>query len=127
MDKLGGVSTIDLHLHGDAKRGLFSPDTAWQRPASGRPPVPLLFILAIDPLNCLLQVATDRGLLSPLNGWTARFRVSMYTDDTIIFLKLSIDDVNNLTELLSNFGLVTDCKQTYKRRQSLRSAVMRST
>jgi hypothetical protein len=70
-------------------------------------PSPLLFILAIDPLNHLLQVATDRGLLSPLNSWTTRFRVSMYADDAVIFIKPSVDDVNNLTELLSNFGLVT--------------------
>jgi hypothetical protein len=35
---------------------------------------PLLFILAIDPLNELLQIATDKGLLSPLNGRTAKYR-----------------------------------------------------
>jgi hypothetical protein len=60
---------------------------------------PLLSILATDPLNRLLRVAMDRGLLSPLNGRTTRFRISMYADDAVIFLKPSIDDVNNLVQL----------------------------
>jgi hypothetical protein len=34
----------------------------------GDPLSPLLFILAIDPLQRLLQIATDRGLQSKLNG-----------------------------------------------------------
>jgi hypothetical protein len=31
----------------------------------------------------------------------------MYADVAVIFIKLSVDNVNNPTELLSNFGLVT--------------------
>jgi hypothetical protein len=54
---------------------------------------PLLFILAIDPLNRLWQIATDRGLLSPLNGRTARFRISIYADDVVVFLRPTTNDV----------------------------------
>jgi mannosylglycoprotein endo-beta-mannosidase len=72
----------------------------------GDPLSPLLFILSIDPLNRLLQKATDRGLLSKLNGRAVRFRTSMYADDTIIFLKPMVKDVSNLKLLLENFGLV---------------------
>jgi hypothetical protein len=68
---------------------------------------PLLFILAIDPLTRLLQTATDRGLLSKLNGRAARFRTSMYADDAVIFLKPTIKDVSNLKLLLECFGSVT--------------------
>jgi hypothetical protein len=73
----------------------------------GDPFSPLLFILAIDPLNRLLQIATDRGLLSPLNGRTARFRISMYADDAVIFLRSTTNNINNLRDILVNFGLVT--------------------
>jgi hypothetical protein len=73
----------------------------------GDPLSPLLFILAIDLLNQLLQLATDRGLLSPLYGSTARFRLSMYADDAVIFIRPTKDDVNNLRDLLANFRVVT--------------------
>jgi hypothetical protein len=67
----------------------------------------MLFILAIDPLHRLLQIATERGLLTKLNGRAARFRASMHADDAVIFLKPSLPDVNNLKSILLNFGTVT--------------------
>lgn len=53
----------------------------------GDPLSPLLFIMAIDPLHQLLENATDRGLLSPLNGRSARLQTSLYADDAAIFMK----------------------------------------
>jgi hypothetical protein len=73
----------------------------------GDPLSPLLFILTIEPLNQLLQVATDRALLTKLNGRAARFHVSMYADDAVVFLKPSARDATNLREILLNFGRVT--------------------
>jgi hypothetical protein len=73
----------------------------------GDPLSPLLFILTIEPLNQLLQVATDRALLTKLNGRAARFHVSMYADDAVVFLKPSVRDTTNLREILLNFGRVT--------------------
>lgn len=73
----------------------------------GDPLSPLLFILAIDPLHRLFEVATERGLLSKLNGRSARLRVSMYADDAAIFLKPTPQDVNNMKELLIKFGETT--------------------
>ena len=73
----------------------------------GDPLSPLLFILAIDPLHWLLQVATERGLLSKLNFRAARFRASMYAAAAVIFLKPTPTDAANIKELLLNFGEVT--------------------
>jgi mannosylglycoprotein endo-beta-mannosidase len=67
-------SPLELIQHG---RGL----------RQGDPLSPLLFVLAIDPLHRLLQVATERGLLSKLKGRAASSRVSMYADDAVLFLK----------------------------------------
>jgi hypothetical protein len=107
MDRLDHDSLIFLHFKGDAKRGTATSHTTRQRPHARRPATPLLFILAIDPLNRLLQLATDRGLLSPLYDRTARFKLSMYADDAVIFIRPTKDDVNNLRDLLANFGSVT--------------------
>jgi hypothetical protein len=73
----------------------------------GDPLSPLLFILAINPLHQLLQTTTDQGLLSKLNGRAARFRVSMYVVDAVIFLKPTVSDTRNLKAILLNFGRVT--------------------
>jgi mannosylglycoprotein endo-beta-mannosidase len=73
----------------------------------GDPLSPLLFILAIDPLHRILQVATEKGLLNKLNGRVARFRVSMYADDAVLFLKPTSQDADNLKRILSHFGKVT--------------------
>jgi hypothetical protein len=47
------------------------------------------------------------GLLTKLNGLATKFRVSMYDDDVVIFLKPTIAGVRNLRDLLINFGAVT--------------------
>nr|ABA99967.1 retrotransposon protein, putative, LINE subclass [Oryza sativa Japonica Group] len=65
---------------------------------------PLLFILAIDPLHHLLERAMELGHLSPLRGRAPRFRTSLYADDAAIFVNPSVQDMTNLTGILSDFG-----------------------
>jgi exonuclease III len=50
----------------------------------GDPLSPMLFILAMDPLQRLLDLATEHGVLSPLPPAAARWRISMYADDAAI-------------------------------------------
>ena len=59
----------------------------------GDPLSPMLFILAMDPLQRLLDRATDHGILTPLRITaaplpitTAKWRTSMYADDAAIFI-----------------------------------------
>lgn len=54
----------------------------------GEPLSLMLFILSIEPLQRLLHLATQRGVLSPLPSLAAKLQTSLYTNDTAIFLNL---------------------------------------
>lgn len=66
-----------------------------------------LFILAIDSLQRILEVATSNGTLSPLRGRNARLRLSLYADDAIIFINPIQSEVQALFAILENFGEAT--------------------
>lgn len=70
----------------------------------GDPLSPLLFILAIDPLQCLLHLAIEAGILSKISRDRTRLRVSMYADAAVIFLKPVKEEVLALKHLLHLFG-----------------------
>jgi hypothetical protein len=57
--KLDHCPANNVHLSGNAKWHLPRPNFTRQRTKVGGPVSPLLFILAIDPLHRLLQLATD--------------------------------------------------------------------
>ncbi|WVZ55767.1 hypothetical protein U9M48_006389 [Paspalum notatum var. saurae] len=78
----------------------------------GDPLSPLLFVLSIDPLQKLLDLATSLGYLAKLRGRAATLRVSMYADDAAIFLKPTKRDTTTLTSLLVNFGDASGLKTT---------------
>ncbi|WVZ86569.1 hypothetical protein U9M48_033328, partial [Paspalum notatum var. saurae] len=74
----------------------------------GDPLSPLLFVLAIDPLQCLLHMATEAGILSRVTKARMRLRTSMYADDAIIFIKPEKRELESLAALLHLFGEATD-------------------
>jgi hypothetical protein len=47
---------------------------------------PMLFILAMEPLQRMLAVATEEGLLSRIDSRSAKARMSMFADDVGLFL-----------------------------------------
>lgn len=73
----------------------------------GDPLSPYLFIIAIDTLQRVLELATQDGALSPLRGRNANLRLSLYADDAVIFLNPIQSDVQALFSILENFGEVT--------------------
>ena len=81
----------------------------------GDPLSPLLFVIAIEPLRALLHLATEKGLISKLRGRSLNIRVSMYADDTAIFVNPIKEDIGALTELLNKFGEASGLKTNFKK------------
>jgi len=70
----------------------------------GDPLSPMLFILAMEPLQLMLNKATEQGLLTPICNRNAKIRVSMYADDAAIFLNPISDEVQVVHNILAAFG-----------------------
>jgi hypothetical protein len=70
----------------------------------------MLFILAMDPLQRMLEKATQVGLLTPIGAEPIKFRTSLYADDAALFIRPTISDVTNVTQVLLAFGDATDLK-----------------
>lgn len=73
----------------------------------GDPLSPLLFVLAIDPLSQVLDLATSLGLLHKIRRRGAVPRTSLYADDAALFVAPYKEDIQNLLAILHNFGEVT--------------------
>ena len=80
----------------------------------GDPLSPMLFILAMEPLQRLFDLATRDGALSPITGAlspitnrSAKLRLSLYADDAAIFLNPAKEDVQETLHILTTFGAVS--------------------
>ena len=70
----------------------------------GDPLSPMLFILAMEPLQRLLDLSTQEEVLSPINNRAATLRTSLYADDAAIFLNPIKEEVCVVAYILENFG-----------------------
>jgi hypothetical protein len=61
----------------------------------------------MDPLQRLLDMATQHNILATLALAMARWRTSMYTDDAVIFTNLLKEDLEATTTILHEFGTVS--------------------
>jgi hypothetical protein len=61
----------------------------------------------MDPLQKMLDLATQEGLLTPIGTNSMKMRTSLYADDAILFLRPLALDVSNLQYLLDQFGHAT--------------------
>jgi hypothetical protein len=60
----------------------------------GDPLSPMLFILAMDPLQQMLDMTTRQGLLNPIGADPIKFRTSLYADDAMLFVRpIASDDI----------------------------------
>jgi hypothetical protein len=75
----------------------------------------MLFILAMDPLQRLLDITTQEGLLHPIGANSVKLRTNMYADDVVLFIRPIPADVANLQQLLHHFGTATSlCTNIHK-------------
>lgn len=82
----------------------------------GDPLSPLLFVLAADFLQTLLNHATESGRLSlPINIHDQDFPILQYADDTLIFMKACPQQLQHLQDILSSFGEASGLKVNFSK------------
>ncbi|AQK53266.1 uncharacterized protein [Zea mays] len=73
----------------------------------GDPLSPMLFVLVMDILNSLFNLAENRGLLHNLVGANIRNRLSIYADDVVLFVQPFEEDFQCVKTILDCFGSAT--------------------
>jgi len=82
----------------------------------GDPLSPLLFVLAADFLQTLLNHAVSSGTLSlPIPITDHEFPILQYADDTLIFIKACPIELAHLKDILSSFAESSDLKVNYSK------------
>jgi hypothetical protein len=70
----------------------------------GDPLSPMLFILVMNPLHRLIELAASRGLLHPILPRAVTLRCSLYADDAALFANPDRTELHHITEVLNLFG-----------------------
>jgi hypothetical protein len=74
----------------------------------------MLFILAMEPLQCMFEQATAQEVLSPLNLRVARLRASFYAD-AALFVNPLKNDIMVVQQTLKLFGDVLGSRTSLKK------------
>jgi hypothetical protein len=70
----------------------------------GDPLSPMLFLLAMDPLHRLFKKAQDLGLLEKVSSACDNFRMALYADGVVVFIKTEEKDLMVTTSILNIFA-----------------------
>jgi hypothetical protein len=70
----------------------------------GDPLLPMLFLLAMEPLHKLISKAQEMNLLNRLSRECDSFRMPLYVDDVALFISTSERDFRVATEILEIFA-----------------------
>jgi hypothetical protein len=70
----------------------------------------LLFIIAIDPLQRIIEKAAHQGILRPVLPKAAKLRCSLYADDAALFANPTTTELSNLQKILQFFGYCSGLK-----------------
>ncbi|XP_073355220.1 uncharacterized protein [Aegilops tauschii subsp. strangulata] len=80
---------------------------------------PFLFILAMEPLQRLLDLAVRDGLLSKLKGRIPSLRTSLYADDVALFLNPVRQEVQAIRQILQAFGQATGLQVNFSKSKAI--------
>ena len=112
MTTLLATSTSSVLLNG--ARGKWFKHRIGLR--QGDPLCPMLFILAMEPLQLMLNKATEEGKLTPICNRKAKFRISLFANDAAIFLNPITAEVEVVKNILNSFasvsGLITNTNKS---------------
>jgi len=98
-----GKATLTVLLNG-ARGKWFKHKTGLRQ---GDPLSPMLFILAMEPLQLMLNKATEQGLLTPICNRNAKLRIGMFADAAAIFVNPITEEVEVVKNILDAFGVVS--------------------
>jgi hypothetical protein len=73
----------------------------------GDPISSMLFILAMNPLQRILHLTVEKGILHNVSPRSKGIKASLYVDDVAIFVKPTKQDISALKEILEMFGQST--------------------
>jgi hypothetical protein len=68
---------------------------------------PFLFDLAMEPMHCMLKLATEAGILTKLRGKKCTFKAPLYADDIALILNPSEHDIAGISAILAGYGRAT--------------------
>jgi hypothetical protein len=104
MVQLVRTDAFILFFLGAVEWGARDVDQAYVGTLQEDPLSPYLFIIAIDTLQYIFHKATQEGLLSPLRDRVAWLRLSLYADDTVLFINPNKADMDMTMEIMQGFG-----------------------
>jgi hypothetical protein len=70
----------------------------------GDPLSPMLFILALEPLQHLLALEEKVSNLSPIHTSMTKIRISLYADDAAVFVNPVKEEIDVIKEVFQAFG-----------------------
>jgi hypothetical protein len=79
----------------------------------------MLFIIAMDPLQRLLHLAVEKGVLNQISPTAKGIKASLYVNDATIFVRPTKQDASTLKEILKVFGLASGLYTDLKKNGSV--------
>lgn len=108
-------SSTSIMVNGVLGRTIYN----YQGLRQGAPLSPMLFILCMEPLQRLFDLAANRGLLSPLARSSLKQRVSMFANDVMVLLKPVDIELRTCTRVLEMYGEASGLRVNADKRMAI--------